>query len=521
MIALALILLVAAVAAGAARALRLPVIPFFIAAGMLLPVFGLRQDIEVLRNLFELGLTFLVFAAGSELNPRRAGGRWKAAVVVGLGQFFLLGGIGWFICSKGFGLDVTSSAYLALALAASSTLVVVRHLKEKQRMFEPVGRLVTAVLLLQDLLVIAGLVLLARLPDGWGSVSAGLLGAVLLFALAVVCLRWVTPFFMLGGRFSEEEKLLVTLSLLFIFLGAAYGLGLPLVAGAFFAGVSLSGFPVNGVARGLLRPLVDFFLAAFFVAMGAVMFIPSVPALINGLLLGVFVIVVTPPLVAFLAEWCGLSSRSSIEGGLLLSQTSEFSLIIALQGTLLGHISEEVFAIIGLVTVVTMGLTPFLATDGVVFRLMHIHPLRGRIDRADEKNPVLLLGYGSNGNRLLKPLRDGGNQVVVVDEDAAVIRRLRREGVSCVRGEVSDRRVLERAGIDRAKAVLLSIRRVADAESLLRRIGPMEIPVFVRVFSEEEAARMRKLGALPIILSQAGADAFMEWWQTVGRKTAE
>lgn len=509
---LASLLAAAALAFGLARALRLPVIPLLLVAGMILPLLGVRQDAVMLRSIFELGLIFLVFAAGTELTPRRAGRHLKAVAIVGLGQFVLMGAVGSLLC-LGLGLEMTTAIYVGLALSASSTFVVVRHLKERQQMFEPFGRLVMGILFLQDLLIIFGIVVLLRFPEGGVGLGMGIMATLGLSAFALVCRRWIMPGLILGERLGEEERLLMVLALLFVFMGAAHFMQVPLVAGAFIAGMTLSGFPLNGVVRGLLRPLSEFFLAVFFIALGAIIYIPRGTGLLVALALIVFVVVVTPPLVTFLAERCGFSARSSIESGLLLAQTSEFSMVIALHGLLVGQISQEVFSIIGLVTVVTMTLTPFLATDSVTWKLMGFHPLqRGQKKQLVLENHVLILGFGSTGERLLKPLRAAENEVVVVDEDAVVVGRVRALGVPCLRGDASDPEVLRRVRARRARIIICTVRRLSDAEKILAYVEESRARTLVRVFDQEAAERVRRYGGMPIESSQAAADKFMEWY---------
>jgi CPA2 family monovalent cation:H+ antiporter-2 len=513
MTTLALLLLGAAAGSALARFLRIPVIPVLIILGMVTPLLGARQDADTLRSIFELGLIFLVFVAGTELAPKRVEGRRKGAVAVGLAQFFMIGAAGLGL-SLLMGFDAMTSLYIGLALSASSTLVVVRHLKDRQQMFEPFGRLVTGVLFLQDLLIIVGIVVLLRLPGGLGEVVVGLGGLATLALLALVSQRWLMPRLVLHGNLGEEEKLLVVLAQLFLFMGIGHALGVPLVAGAFLAGVGLSSFPLNGVARGLLWPLSEFFLAVFFFAMGAIIQLPTGAGLVQALILAAFVLVVTPPLVTFLAEKQGFSARASIESGLLLSQTSEFSLIIALSGMMLGIITPEVFSIIGLVTVVTMVLTPFLATDAVTRALLQIHPSRrGKTERLVLDNHVLLLGYGSTGNRLLKALRDNGKEVVVVDEDAVVVARLRAEGVPCLRGDGSDPNSLRQIRARRAQAIVCSLRRFRDAENVLAYVEESRPKTLVRVFDDAAADRVKELGGVPIRSDEAAVDSFMEWFQ--------
>lgn len=514
MTTLTLLLTGAAVGFAVAKALRIPVIPVLIVLGMFLPLFGVRQDVEILRNIFELGLVFLVFVAGTELAPKRLEKRVKAVLAIGMGQFFIIGAAG-FLLSVAMGLGPMTSLYVGLALSASSTLVVVRQLKVRQQMFEPFGRLVTGVLFLQDLLIILGIVIVLRIPEGLNAVFLGLFGLMVLAVLATICHRWIMPWLILNQKLGEEERLLVVLAQLFVFMGMAHLLGVPLVAGAFLAGIGLSSFPLSGVARGLLWPLSEFFLAIFFIAMGAVIQIPTGTGLLQAIALAAFVLLATPPLVTFLSEKQGISARASIESGLLLSQTSEFSLIIALHGMMLGMISPEVFSIIGLVTIVTMILTPFVATDAVTWNLLRLHPSsRDSTERLVLEDHVLLLGYGSTGRHLVKPLLEAGQSVLVVDEDAVVVSRLRAEGVPCLRGDASDPDLLRKIRARKARAIICSLRRLRDAENVLTYVEESRPKTLVRVFNEGEAERVSDLGGIPVDSANAAAESFMEWYRS-------
>lgn len=514
MTGLTFLLLAAAVGFGISRRFGVPAIPLLIASGFvaarLLP---LPEDF--LENALILGLTVMVFVAGMELNPERARGQEGAAVKVGLVQFLLLGAIGMGGASL-LGYSAETSVYVALALSASSTLVVVRLLQGRRQFFEPFGRLVTGVLLLQDLLVILAIPVVTRLPDGVVAIAEGLAAVLALVLLAGAILRWLAPLAVRGLRGDEETLLLVVLAILFTFLGLAHLFDLPLVVGAFLAGFALSGFPVSALLRGNLGSISDFFGALFFTALGAFLPLPDGAALLHALAFSAIVIVVTPPLVALVAERAGFSARPALAAGLLLSQTSEFSLVVGLQGVVLGHLSPEVFGVIALTTILTMVLTPFLATDRVTWALMRRHPLRGRA-RLEERpeDHVLLVGAGRNGGALLEMLIVTPCRLVVVDDDPALVGRIREAGVPVLRGDASDVEILRAAGADRARVVISTIRRLHDNAPLLAMTH--ETPVLVRAFNVEDGEWIRKRGGRPILYSEAATRDFLDWYETVWR----
>jgi Kef-type K+ transport system membrane component KefB len=511
---LAILLAGAALGLGIAKWLHLPSIPLLLVTGVALSATGLLPATQLLADTLVLGLTVLVFVAGVELNPRRVGRQRGAALRVGVAQFTVLATLGM-IAALALGFSLAESTYLALALTASSTLVVVRILRQRKQLFEPFGRLVIGVLLLQDLFVILLIPVVIRLPDGARAAVTGFLGALALTGLALVSLRWVTPFILTRLKLDEEGVLLTTLALLFVYLGFAELLGLPLVAGAFLAGVSLSSFPVSGLVRGQLISLSDFFLAIFFTALGGLLIMPSLAGLLQAAVLALLVLLATPPLVTLVAERAGLSARPAIESGLLLAQTSEFSLVVGLQALALGHIDQEIFSIIALITVATMILTPFVATDRAAWRLMAFHPVGGDIgQQRDLEGHVLLLGCGDSGMPLLETLVSSGHDVLVVDEDPAVIERLREGDIPAIRGDGADFEVLRAAGARQARLVISTMRRPADHLALLQHIEG--IPVLARVFEPEDAEAVRLHGGSPILYSHAAADDFLRWLDQAG-----
>jgi Kef-type K+ transport system membrane component KefB len=503
----ALLLFAAALAHLLARRLGVPPIPVLIVAGLVAARL-VPPDPDVVEDVLVLGVSFMLFLTGLELDPKRMRAQLPAAIRVGTVHFCVLMA-GAFFAALVLGFGTRGSAYLAVALGTSSTLVGVRLLQNRRQMYEPFGRLVLGVLLLQDLLVLASIPALAAIGTGWEAALIGLGGVALLAGLTVLVRAWVAPRLLIVSD-DPELVLLAPLTLLFAFLALGSWLALPTVVGAFFAGIALARFPVNGVVRIELAPLGDFFTPLFFTALGALVLPPSLDQLLDAIVLSLVVILVTVPLVAMLAERAGFAAKSAIEAGLLLSQTSEISLVIGLAGMLQGDIDRGTFTVIILVTVGTMLLTPFLATDRVAWWLMRWHPAGRRpADAITGDGHVLLLGAGSTGMQLLEDLVIAGSDLVVVDDDPAVLGRLREAGIRTVLGDAADRNVMRQAGADRARVVISTIRRPRDNRGLLKIARG--VPALVRVFDEVDATWVKNRGGIPVIYTQASADALIEW----------
>jgi CPA2 family monovalent cation:H+ antiporter-2 len=257
--------------------------------------------------------------------------------------------------------------------------------------------------------------------------------------------------------------------------------------------------------------LGDFFHPLFFVALGAILPLPSDGELIRAAVLVLLVVLVTPPLVAFIAERAGFSARPAFASGLLLSQTSEFSLVVALQGLLLAQIDEGVFVVVTLVTVITMILTPLLASDRVAWALVRLHPFR-KSPRLPNRpsGHILILGCGRHGQRLLEELIVTRSDLVVVDDDPALIARVREAGVTALRGDITDLLLLREVGADRARMVISTVRRREDNEPLLSMAAG--VPVLVRGFNDEDGEWIGRRGGRPVLYSEAAVRDFAEWY---------
>ncbi len=519
---LALLLLIAAAGHGIALWSGVPAIPILLGLGMALSFSGLvdHTGTETGANLqeaplfilLELGLTVLVFGSGLELNPQRFRRQRRSVIWVGLVQFTVMGAVG-FAAARGLGYGSLESVYVGFAVSASSTVVALRQLHATQQSYEPHGRMVVGVLLLQDALTIAILVALTHWGGGIGWLLQGFAWGALMAGVAWLLQRGGARWLLERCRGDEEPILLTVLTILFLFLGAAHFAGLPLVVGAFLAGYSLSSFPVSGLVGGLLLSLTDFFRAVFLVALGALVVIPQADTVGTAILLAALVMVITPPLVTIVAEWTGFTTRPAIESGLLLAQTSEYSLILGLVGMRAGHLSGETFSVVAMMAVATMTCTPLLARDAVARRLLRFHPSGGRKQPQplDIDNHVLVLGLGSGGMWVLRPFLAAGDRVLVVDDDPLVIQEMDHEGIPCLRGDGSEERVLERAGASRARLIISSMRRASEARKVLAFVSG--VPVVVRVFDDEDAEEIRRSGGIPVSNAEAAAVQFMKWFE--------
>ncbi|MBX3251270.1 MAG: cation:proton antiporter [Myxococcales bacterium] len=510
MTSFAILLVTAAIASGIATRVRLPAGPFLIVAGVALRASGLPLDGTRVREALVLSGTFLLFALGTVLDLSHPRHHIRSAIAIAMGQLVLLVAIGstvgWLA-----GLPLREVLHVSLAVAASSSLVATEMLRRRQRVFEPVGRVVIGVLLVQDVIVISGIAVLGGLDGGAVGIARSAGSVVALGAGAYAFARWVAPYVMTRMGLDDEQELLVTLTMLFAFLGASHALELPAPVGAFFAGVAFSRFPVSGLVRAKVSSFSDFFVATFYVSLGAVLVLPTWQTLaVEGALVTTLVLL-APIFLLPIARWAGLTTRAALEAVTLLAQCGELALVVGVIGLARGDVSEHLFGVIATVAVVTMFLAPLISSDTSVGAIARKLPrLRPPPRPRELHDHVVWVGAGAATRPILRDI-DRQVPVVVIDEDRDVVKELADQGIHAVRADGADPHVLRQANLPRARLVVSTLRREADVERLVR--AAEGVPVWVRVFSPQQAERVSALGARPVIEAEVGLDHFLRWYE--------
>ncbi|MEQ8860179.1 MAG: cation:proton antiporter [Pseudomonadales bacterium] len=360
----------AAVLATAALYTRQPLLVAYIAIGCLLGPHGLKMvsDAEMLSEISEIGIIFLLFLVGLDLQPTKLRNMLGEGLLTAIGSTLVFFALGYGLMLV-FGFSPAEAIVTGIALTFSSTIIGIKLLPTTVLHHRHIGEIVVSMLLIQDLLAILALILLA----GYGGTVAQTLtnlGTValalpLLVGTAFVGVRYcVLPLIQRFDAFHEFIFLLALGWCLGLATFAAF-IGLSLEIGAFVAGVALAISPISQYIAESLRPLRDFFLVLFFFSVGAELDIATMMSVLLPILILAMAVVLVKPLVfAGLLRWQGETSETSWETGYRLGQASEFSLLlsyVAAETALLGH---EAAHVIQGATVLTM----ILSTYAVIFR---------------------------------------------------------------------------------------------------------------------------------------------------------
>ena len=515
---LGIILTAAALLLLAARPLRVPSIVAYIVAGLILgPATHLIHATETVELISEIGIALLLFLVGLELSLDKIRAVGKAAVVAGLAQVGMTAGLGTLL-GLGLGLDLTGAAFVGLALSFSSTVVVVKMLERDDELGTLHGRLAVGILLVQDVVVAVVLTLLAGLGRsgealGPGMVATGVfrasLGMAALLAVAVVGARWILPRAMDWMGRSLEGLFIWSLTWCFAFILLAEVLQLSVEIGAFVAGVSLAQLSYNHELVRRVNPLVDFFLAIFFVSLGVHLDAAAALRLWPlALAFTAFVLLVKPALVAILVSRFGYGSRPSFLAGVLLGQGSEFSFIMVALGASVGLVGDDIAALVALTGLLSIGVSAGLIQMGPrlyerLNRMGALRLLRGK----REEGPVgtvlaghiVVVGMNTLGRRLVDGFMERGELVLAVDTDP---RKLATLPCPTLLGNTDHPAVLEEAGVARAQLVVSAL-QIEDANALLtHRASRLGVPISVHAFDPSLVEELEALGATHLMVSK-------------------
>jgi Kef-type K+ transport system membrane component KefB len=350
-----------------ARVVRQPLILGYIAGGALLgPHLGLgliteRAEVEVIS---EIGLIFLLFIIGLEINIPSLVQVGRTIIIGGLLQFPICAVLAWHLLGR-----LTESTggefdrlYLAVALALSSTLIVVKLLFDKLEMGTLAGRITVGILVFQDLWAIAFLALQPSLRALEPMPLLASLGAgVALVATAGVLSRLALPALFRAVVGSHELLLLTSVAWCFLVAGMAGYLGLSKEMGALIAGMVIAAFPYGTEVITRLSGVRDFFVTLFFVALGLQVTIPSWSVLLVAAGLALFVVASRFVSIYPVFAAVGLDMRTSGVVSVNLAQISEFSLVIVTLGFGEDHVSDTLVSLV----LFTLVLTSVVSTYAI------------------------------------------------------------------------------------------------------------------------------------------------------------
>lgn len=469
---------------------------------------------DTINAFSNIGIALLLFIIGLGLNPKVIKEIGRVAVFVGLVQVGLISLFGLWVGGL-LGLGYRQSAFFGVALAFSSTIIILKLLSDKKEQTRLYGKITIGILIIQDVLAAVALLFVTSQGDH-SSVSLTQLGILAGKGIGLAAL-----ILFVGNIILARLNKFIAGSTEFLFLfavGWGFGcaalfesIGFSLEIGALLGGVALAALPFATEISARLRPLRDFFVVLFFITLGTRLNFSNLGTEIPLLVIaGLIVVVVKPLLVMLLMGGAGYTKQTSFKTSISLGQVSEFSLILILLGNSVGLVPESLVNSLTVVALISIAISTYLINySDPLFRAFENElGLFERSKTHDEsaikkkRYDLVLLGFRKGGHEFISVFKSMNKSYVVIDYDPEAIDLMDHQGIPCVYGDATDVELLEEIGIDNAQLVVSTISDHDTNKFLLRlleKINPKAI-VVVHAESITKATELYSLGASYVII---------------------
>jgi CPA2 family monovalent cation:H+ antiporter-2 len=500
--------------------LKMPTLIGFFLTGILAGPHGLGlvQAVHEVEVMAEIGVVLLLFTIGIEFSINQLLQIRKSVLLGGSLQVLLTTGA-TFLGARWFGLGVGQSVFLGFLLSLSSTAIVLKLLQERAEVNSPHGRTTLGILIFQDIVIVPMMLLTPLLGSGEGNLAPAVLFMLLKGAGVIVFVylatKWAVPFllFHIVGTKSRELFLFGVLGICLSVAWLTSSIGLSLSLGAFLAGLIISESEYNHQALGNVLPFKDIFSGFFFVSIGMLLDVRFLLDHIFWVLLLVAVIMLLKTLLAALAAGSlRFPLRTTLLVGLGLCQVGEFSFVLAEMGGRFGLLAGDHYQMFLAVAVLTMAATPllvpqaprladgFLKIPGLDRFQAGILPDKG-IQPAPLNDHLIIVGFGVNGRNLARAASGGQIPYLILEMNPETVRDERAKGEPIFFGDATQEPVLETAGLERARILVVVINDAAAVRRITetaRRLNP-KIYLIIRTRFLQEVEALYSLGADEVI----------------------
>ncbi len=509
------IIIMATIGGFLAKLLKQPSISFYIIMGILVgPVFHLIRDMSMVDVLSEIGIVFLLFIVGIELDLKRMKAVGAVASIGTLIQMALSFAIGYIIFLA-LGFSSMASLYAGIVLMFSSTMVVIKLLSDKSQLDTLHGRIVIGTLLVQDIVAVVFLTVLGHA----GSFSAfslivSIFEGLLVFVFALFFSKVIFPQLFKFAAKSQELFFLLSISVCFIFSLVFTWIGFSMAIGAFVAGIMLANLPYNVEIVSKVKNLRDFFATVFFVSMGIKLsFATLLDYTVPFFVLLILTVMVIPFFISLVTLMFGYNRKVSFLVAISLSQVSEFALIALHEGLLAGVVKPGFLSLVILVVLTSIMVTSYyIKFEDKLYRfilpfLKFFDKLIGRKKKFEHRLPhsshdVVLIGYDRIGSRIYRSLKKMGRDILIVDFNPDIITHLMDGKIPCLYGDVADDDILYELNLHQVSLVISTIPNHRDTLLMIERVKRVNphAKLIVTAYVVEEALLLYEAGADYVIL---------------------
>lgn len=505
-----------------------PSILAYIVTGILIGplVFGWVSNTEEIILLSKIGIAFLLFSVGISTDLKQLK-KINVSVfvlpVINIILTFLL----LMLLKNLFVIDFVQALYLSFILSFSSTMLVAKILLDNFEISSLQGKISIGILLVEDFIAILAIPILKDVLNFSSVLIFTVIGkTIILIVLAFLLNKFVYPVIIKQTFKSGPGFFLLSIGSCFLFILVSLFLNFDIAVGAFIGGLAISIFPYNLEISNKVSGLRNLLSMIFFVSLGMQLsfnFKGGVFILFLGLFL--FVFLVKPLIHFFTLLLSGYGSRISTKSTIILTQVFEFSLILAMQGWILGQLTQSQYSVIIIITSLSMLLTPYLYnySDNIFnylkpffskFKSRYVNRKVNYLKNIPKKleNHIVIVGSDDVGEAIRTVMgRDINIPYVVVDQNPDKIIPLIKKKVNCVCGDINNEEVINSLRLLNAKAVILTLPRFDTIIRFLKTgktINPKLI-VYCRAENKDQVLKLYEHGADLVILPKVLESNFL------------
>ena len=474
--AILLFLFAAVVAVPIAQRLGIGAVLGYLLAGIAIGPWGLGfiRDVDEILHFSELGVVFLMFIIGLELNPGKLWQLRRQIFGVGAGQVILtalvLGGLLYLTH-----FDWQAALIGGIGLAMSSTAMALQLMRDKGMTRNEGGQLGFAVLLFQDIAVIPALALIPVLAgassggNDWQMISMKVLAFVGMLVGGRYLLR---PIFRLIVASGVRE--VFTAAALLVVLGSALfmqALGFSMALGTFLAGILLAESEYQHELEIAIEPFKGLLLGLFFISVGMALNLGVLYTHILQVLAGVIILVLVKGGVLYLlARLFDLRTSVRLQFAGVLSQGGEFAFVLFSAAAASKVISSSQLALLLVVVTLSMMTTPLLLKyiDRILFRRYNAQEENDEKHFVEDNEPqVIIVGFGRFGQVIGRLLMANKMRITVLERDISAVGLMRTFGYQVYYGDATNLELLRAAGAEKAKSIVITCNEPEDTMAIV------------------------------------------------------
>jgi CPA2 family monovalent cation:H+ antiporter-2 len=478
-----------------------PIVGYIITGACIALSFNLAHiDKHILAEVAEFGIVFLMFTIGLEFSVSHLKSMKKEVFVFGFLQTTLTALFFMAVCYYLFGIDFQSSLVVGLAIALSSTAIVLKTLNENGDIHKPYGRNALGILLFQDIAVIPILILITFLSDQSAS-----LGDLMINTLVSGVIVLTTIFFV--GKYvaaklidfvadTKSNEMFISAILLIVLASAlfAHYFGFSYSLGAFFAGMIIAETRYKYQVEADLVPFRDLLLGLFFITVGMQIDYHIVMEYFVEILLITFGIMIFKSAVIFGILRFFTTSKSAFKTSFTLFQVGEFSFAVFALAKSNNLVDSDILQIMLSVVVITLVLTSLFIRYTKELAEIAI-PLADEapyceLERATIKDHVVVCGYSSLGQSVVKELKSIGIPHLAIEHDRKNLMKKRYDNNDIVYfGNAASRAMLESIDIESAKALIIAINNPKSIRMICEVVNNIKNDIYIVVNISDESEK--------------------------------